>query len=320
MRAQQRDTRVVAVLCLFVWSCSAGTGNGNGDADIPDDSDAAVGAFQVKVVAATTTPGYTSVFGKVFDGSTPQPLVWEETATVGDCELLVPRAPFCGEPCEGGSICVEDDECQGYPDALSVGTVVVQGIETASGATEFSMDPIANNYQPAVSLAYPAFSEGDAIEFDPAGTAAFAAFTLNAKGIEELDLVNDSIQVEHGLAINLEWVGPGQSGISEIHVKLDISHHGGPKGKIECLTEDTGSLQLTAGMLGQLLDLGYAGFPTIIVTRQSTGSATTAVGRVDLVVSSGAEKEVLIPGLISCNEDGDCPTGQTCLLSDRYCI
>ena len=285
-----------------------------------DDDDAAIGAFQVRLaapVAATETAeakdGYTSVVGKVYDGPTPEQLIWEEAAAEGDCRLLKPRVPFCEQPC-GGSVCVEDDTCQDYPTAQSVGLVTVTGLQTESGEDSFVMEPIANNYQPPgdAKLLYPAFSEGGEIEFSADGGDFVSAFTLKAKGISQLEILNETIPVEKGNPVVLTWTPAGQSDISSIHVKLDISHHGGSKGKIECKADDNGSLEISSSLIGQLTDLGFAGFPTIVVTRSSTGSAEVSAGGIDLVISSQVEKAVQIPGLDSCNDDGDCPDGQTC--------
>jgi len=48
------------------------------------------------------------------------------------------------------------------------------------------------------------------------------------------------------------------------------------------------------------------------------GSAVIARGRVDLVLSSQVERGVEVPGVVSCNEDADCPGGQRCQ-PDRRC-
>jgi hypothetical protein len=95
-------------------------------------------------------------------------------------------------------------------------------------------------------------------------------------------------------------------------VSIDISHHGGIKGTIECDAEDTGSLELSAAILTELLNLGVAGFPTIHISRKLVGSTTIAPGRVELAVVSDILIPVEIPGLTSCNDDSSCPNGQTC--------
>jgi hypothetical protein len=298
-------------------ACSSG-GNGdgdggNGDGDGGSWPDELIGTFQVALMPpAEGNPAYTKVFGMVFDGPTPVPLVWEEAARDGACRLMTPRVPYCEEPCEGGAICVEDNVCQFYPETVTVGTVEVEGLRISGGGTSFSMDPIAGNYQPTgITLEYPGFFEGDAITVSAEGEDQVPAFTLEGEGIAELELLNQSIELADGQAVNLSWTPPGQD-VADIYVKLDISHHGGTKGMIECDVEDTGSLELTAAMLDQLKSLGISGWPSIVVTRWTAGSTKVPLGRIDLSIVSSLEMFVEIPGLVSCLEDADCPTGQTC--------
>jgi hypothetical protein len=304
-----------ALLCCSSENTAADGGVKVSDG-APNPSTALVGTFQVSLVApvaATGTPGFTSVVGKVNDGPTPSPIVWEEAAKEGGCSLFTPRVPFCADGCEGGAVCVENDRCQEYPTSHSVGTVRVKGIRTSTGATEFSMDPVSNGYQTpsGVSLPYPAFAEGDAISAEASG-GDFEAFTLKSTGISPLTLADGALTLEANQPLKLGWTPPGKTGISTVHVKLDISHHGGSKGMITCDVEDNGSLELSASITGQLKALGVAGFPTIVLSRRAVGSTTISVGRVELAVCSEVEKEVKIPGLVSCNKPEDCPKGQTC--------
>jgi len=309
---------LLGVLGLALPSCSSESSATDGSvADGGSNPpNAVVGTFQVSLVApvaATGTPGFTTVVGKVNDGPTPSPIVWEEAAKEGGCTLFTPRVPFCAASCEGGAVCVEDDRCQKYPTSRSVGTVHVKGIKTSTGATEFSMDPVSNGYQPpsGVSLPLPAFAEGDAISVEASG-GDLEAFTLKSRGIVPLTLADGTLTLEPNQPLKLGWNAPGKTGISRVHVKLDISHHGGSKGMITCDVEDSGALELSASITGQLKALGVAGFPTIAVTRRAVGSTTISVGRVELAVCSEVEREVKIPGLVSCNKPEDCPKGQTC--------
>jgi len=182
----------------------------------------------------------------------------------------------------------------------------------------FTMTPIANTYQPpsSVTLAVPPFAEGDAVTFSAAGDY-FPAFTLTAKGVAPLVLTSTSITLKSGNPMNLTWT-PGAAPNAKIHVKLDISHHGGTKGEIACDTDDNGSLTMTAALIKKLLDLGIAGYPTVIVTRHATGSATLPAGRVDLELASIVEQAIGIEGLTSCSENSDCASGKTCQ-SDLTC-
>lgn len=320
---------LAAVLGLFAGACSSETG-ASSTGDTPDsgppsdaspgDSSILIGTFQVRLVPpvpatqeAPETPGLTSVLGKLYDGPSLSQIVWEEAAKEGACRLSTPRVPFCNEPCGGSAACVEDDTCKPYPAAHSAGTVKAIGLKTESGPSEFSMAPVANSYQPpaGVKLLYPAFAEGDAIRMEASGDY-FSAFTLEAKGISPLELLNDTIVIEPDKPVKLTWTPPGQAGLSTIQVKLDISHHGGTKGVIECEAEDTGSLELPASLITQLTDLGVAGFPTIVLTRRAAVSVTIAPGRVDLVIASSIERAVQIPGVTSCTDTSSCPDGQTC--------
>ncbi|HRI63120.1 MAG TPA: hypothetical protein PK156_02750 [Polyangium sp.] len=285
-----------------------------------------VGSFQVKLIApvpatpsSPEVPGSTAVLGKIYDGPTPSAIIWELALQEGACTLSTPRVPFCATPCGGSAACVDDDKCQNYPLAHSAGTVTAKGLHPQAGGDTFMMNPVVNAYQAPgdVKLPYPAFAEGEAISFNAAGDF-YQAFTVESVGIAPLVFGAQTITVESGKPIPLTWTAPGQAGISRIYVKLDISHHGGTKGMIECDADDTGSLEISATLVTKLVELGVAGFPTIIVNRKAIGSTTISQGRVDLVVTSSIEQPVEIPGLNSCTANEECPMGQTCQ-SDLTC-
>jgi hypothetical protein len=317
---------LAATLGLLLVACGGGSEPEQQDAGTQHDSapqqdgavdpNALIGTFTIELIApdtSTSTPGYTSVLGKIYNGPVPEQIVWEESSSEGSCTLLKPRVPFCATSCGGSAVCVEDDTCQAYPTAQAVGTVTVNGVETEAGATQFTMDPVANNYQPVgVTLKYPAFAEGDAISLAAAGSAFADAFTLAATGIDTLELLNDSITLDGTNAIALSWTPAAQASASKVHVLFDVSHHGGSKGKIECDLADTGSYTISATFSAKLLALGAAGFPTIILTRRASDSATLDAGRVDLIIASKVEKAVVIPGVQSCNDDDDCTSPETC--------
>ena len=313
--------------CLAAFAGCGGTDGVLGPVDLggttPTDLGSAsilVGTFQVRLVAPVPASngqpaqaGYTAVLGKVTDGPTPALIQWTLDTTEGVCKLLKPRVPFCDPGCGGSAACVDDNKCQAYPTSKAVGTVTVKGVKTDQGATEFSMEPVVNNYQvPAgTSLPYPAFDEGAAVSMTTGG-GAYAPFSIQARGIKPFDLTNPEIRLEPNQPVTLTWAPAGVMGISTVYVKLDISHHGGTKGMIECEAPDTGSLTLSASLLGKLTALGVAGFPTVIAIRRAVGSTVIAPGRVDLVVSADVEEPVVIPGLVSCTGNDDCAMGQTC--------
>ena len=100
------------------------------------------------------------------------------------------------------------------------------------------------------------------------------------------------------------------AGKSAISVRVDISHHGGIKGAIECEGPDNGSLEIAATLVDKLKALGVSGFPKIDISRKATGTHPDV--HVDLTIESTVEKSLTIPGIISCTGDDECPTGQTC--------
>lgn len=296
--------------------------SGSADAGTPRD-DVRVGEFGLKLVAPVAasgtvgaTPGFTDLLGKLYDGPVPASTVWESDTEESGCVLRIPRVPFCEPGCGAGAVCVEDDQCLKSPAQLSAGTVTIEGVKTADGKTTLTVEPIRKNYLSS-GLPYPAFEEGDAIKLVAAG-ADIEPFTIEGTGIAPLEMKSQGPYVlESGKPLALSWTAARSTG-SRIQVKLDISHHGGSKGQIECDVDDDGALTIPAALVTKLKDLGVAGFPTVMVTRSQRSSAATARGRVDLRIYSYVEQGIEIPGLVSCSEDGDCSGGKTCQ-DDKTC-
>ena len=314
----------LASATLLAAACGGDDGNAAPDGGIDamlGDPNIFVGQFTVDLVppvaATATSPavdGFTAVLGVVLDKPQPQAIIWDVTLTEGACVLRLPRVPFCGTPCGGSAVCVADDTCDRYGAKQDVGTIHARGLTTSTGATEYDLTLLAGNYQTpgAVRLTYPAFAPGGAVELAAAGSAFTPAFTLTGTGISPLQLTSPDPALARNQATTLTWNQPVGGGTSRIWLQLDISHHGGSKGRIECDAPDTGSLTLSATIMTQLLDLGAAGFPTVIVIRESTSSALVTSGRVDLVLSSKVERPVTVPGVSSCTDDEQCTPPQTC--------
>jgi len=281
-----------------------------------------VGEFSFKLTErdeANDVPAVTSFFGRVSDGPAPAAQVWDKLDEADGCVLTEPRSPFCPEGC-GADVCVEDDTCQAHPTAVGVGKVTFTGVKSASGASEFvsqASPQLGYNYQlpSGLSLAYPAFEDGVPVKLSAEGEGAIQKFTLEADGFAPLVLMgagDSGLPLDRGKGLTLAWEAPAKAGDSRIQVKLDISHHGGAKGKIECDVDDDGSLVIPASLTDKLLDLGVAGFPTVSVTRSSIASTETAVGRVDLKLYMYVETSIVIDGLISCERAEQCPAGKMC--------
>ncbi|MEO6095484.1 MAG: hypothetical protein ABIW76_07360 [Fibrobacteria bacterium] len=300
---------LVFSLALLAASCMDDSGGGK----TPTGNGPSFGSFQVSLVEPTgTTQGFTSVLGLINTGPTPSSFIWEEGAKSGSCRIFTPRVPFCETTCGSDAICVENNTCRDSPTPISVGKVSVNGLKTKAGAASFNMDPIRNLYQPAggVILAFPPFAEGDAVTFTAGGDTSVAAFTVSAKGIAPLAALKDSFALADGKPIELEWTPPKDPGASFVSVLVDLSHHGGTKGKIECEGPDNGKLEIAAVLVDQLKALGVSGFPKIEISRKVI--STNADVNVSLVLESLVTRPLAIPGLISCIENVECPDGLTC--------
>ena len=303
---------------------SSGASGGTAGTSTSGDAGAAgvtpiVGTFNLTLVEPSEgTEGYAAFSGKVFDGPVPDATIWKLLDSDGDCQLLKPVIPFCDGGC-GTGVCVADGQCQEQPSAHSVGDLTLTGISTVSGATSVVVSPILKGYSnPAgITFSYPPAAEGTAVTLDAAG-GDYSAFTLEAPGIAPLVLAADSYPISSSQPLSFSWTPAAEPSKSHILVHLDISHHGGSKGKIECDTADDGALQINASLMSQLLALGVAGYPTVTVTRRATGEVTIAPGRVTFNIQQNVERAITVEGVTSCTSDADCTGGMTCA-SDLTC-
>jgi hypothetical protein len=311
-----KRTAILLAIDLALGACG-------GDDAVTDDAapdaqevDAPLGTVEPRIgtfVASLVETGeYTSLVGKVYNGVQPEAVQWDTSVTDGDCMLMLPRVPFCSTPCGSGAVCVGMDMCEPYAMAQDLGTITATGFVLASGDASFTMSPIQAGYQPpaAAMLTYPGWTAGEKLELVTSGSAFTPAFTVGTRGVAALALTTPTpIALANDTALDLAWTAAENS---TIDIKLDISHHGGTKGKIECETDDDGSLTIGAALIGSLLDLGAAGYPTIIITRSHTGGAAVTGGRVDFTSQATLERAVTVPGITSCTEDTECISPQTC--------
>ncbi|MDF3069905.1 MAG: hypothetical protein K0R38_5506 [Polyangiaceae bacterium] len=274
-----------------------------------------VGTFAIQM---KVDKGMTSVVGQVADGPVPENLVWTEKAKEGDCRLETPKPPFCEEAC-GADVCGADGKCHPYPKGHSVGAVALTGVKLESGGAEIALKEIAASYQPPAGtvLAYPPFGAEDVIEIHAAG-ADYPAFDLSTTGVNPIILETTDFALSPDKPFVLEWDEAPDAKSSLMHVKIDLSHHGGVKGLIECDAADTGSLTISKEMIAELIGLGVAGFPSVVMTRISVDTHQLEHGKVQLEVSALVERYLTTPGVDSCTTAEDCPDGKTCA-SDATC-
>ena len=279
----------------------------------PAGNSKASGYFRITLVEPTDiVQGVPTFDGRVFAGPVPSAFGFEKTQEIGGCTLYKTKTPHCDISCGSGAMCVSDGVCKDFPKSISVGKVTLTGAKTKAGTASVSMDPVLNNYAiPAsVALEKNPFGDGDQVTVAAAGDTALGSFSVSAQGISRLELKNDSIALADGQPIPLRWTPPAKAIGSKVTVKVDLSHHGGIKGKIECETEDDGSLDIDAKLVDGLKALGVSGFPYIEVARQSVGIHSSL--DIDFEIQSPITKGLTIPGVISCNGDEECPGTLKC--------
>jgi hypothetical protein len=311
VRMLQIISMAAAVTVLGLAACSEPEEN---DPPVVNNGKPVYGTMKVDLkVPAPFAQAYTSVLGTFYNGESPSAVAWEKKTVSGACTLYTPKKPFCPTPCGSGSLCVADNTCKSEATLLSVGKITVTGFKTkAGGQTITLVPPSSKNYQVSITdtLLYPPFAEGDDLSFAAEGDTEAGAFTLTGKGIKPLKLHSDSITLADGQPVILNWEGAASPTASQIEVEVDISHHGGSKGKISCVTPDNGTLAITADLVTELKALGMSGFPKIDVSRRAVTKHATMQAR--LVLESSDTRQVNIPGLISCDSDENCPNGQDC--------
>jgi hypothetical protein len=266
---------------------------------------------------SAAAPARTSFLGLVNDGEKPSPNAWVEEQSAVGCKLYTPSSPLCEPSCGSMAACVSDDVCAPYPKSQPVGTIKLTGVGDAP--IEMTAVGSGNNYQPkaGTALPYPPCDEGADLSLSVEG-GAYTGFELKAKCIAPLDF-QGPIKLVKATPLKLSWNTPTQPNLTRIQIKLNISHHGGSRGEIRCDVDDNGALELPATMVDRLVELGVAGFPTIVLARVATGNAVGGEPEnVQLIVTHNVEREVEIDGLVSCSESQQCPTGQTCQ-SDLTC-
>ena len=101
---------------------------------------------------------------------------------------------------------------------------------------------------------------------------------------------------------------------------LEISHHGGYKGQIDCDVPDTGSFDVPASLVTDLVARGRAGYPTVEVSRSSVVT-DSAEPRAALIVLSSVGQLAVDTGVISCGagDSPPCPSPMACDEASKTC-
>jgi hypothetical protein len=269
----------------------------------PCDVSELVGAFRIELATA-----YTGVNGAVRSGVVPSN-VPEVVSEAGACRLLEQRILFCDPTCGASETCGDEGSCVAYPTNQQVGVITVTGLNGP-----LTMEPgVTGSYtNPAMpALPHPGFDEGSAIELSAEG-GDLAAFTLNGEGVAALGVADAPLVATMGEPLALSWDAANSSDAVHVHVKIEFNRHGGTPSWIECDVEDTGSFEVPAAIIDDLLALEISGWPTVSFTRRSVDSVDLSVGCVELQVLSQVVRELEVSGVQSCDDDHPCPNDVAC--------
>jgi hypothetical protein len=291
-------------------SGAAGESGANGDAGAPA-LPPLLGTVTLSLKPAseaTMSEAFSVAGGTVYDGLVPEAFPLTVALEEQGCQLRKPALPFCSAGCGGGAACVDDETCAPYPKAQNVGVLRLEGL----GSEPVTMEPFPPGFAyQSKALPHPPCVEGAAVRLNADG---FSAATVC---IAPLVVSNSAFPVQRGQALKLSWEAPAQADQTRLLIKLDVSHHGGKKGEIDCDVPDTGVLEIPATLITALVDLGLAGYPTIVLTRIASAPSPDQPG-IEFAISSGIEREV-DTGITSCTDDAQCPTGQLCNTDKLTC-
>jgi hypothetical protein len=198
-----------------------------------------------------------------------------------------------------------------FPRVEDVGIVRVQGLSVG----ELVLDPVSPSFQ----------YQSQRLEAAPCAPGQLLRlesphFSGESSCIEALVVDATAIPaVRREAPVHLDWDGPVDETLSRVHILLDVSHHGGKRGDIVCDVPDTGSFDIPAALVTALVDLGLAGFPSVILTRSNSG--TSSAPNVSFGATSTVERPV-DTGVRSCLQDdgtNGCPSGQRCDQDSLIC-
>jgi hypothetical protein len=297
----------IALAAVGAVACGGGGEGDDGPIDVsgltyePCPAEERAGGFAVILAEA-----FTAVQGQVKDGPAPGQAP-EELATDGACRIVQAPAPFCDPACPPGETCAPGNTCVLTPVAQDVGTVAVAGM---LAAVEMLARPPLYFYSATGTLPHPGVAAGAGVRLTGGGAAG--DFALLGWGVDPLAVGAPAIEVTSGAPVAVSWTPPSAEGPVRVALELNINAHGVVGQRVTCDVEDTGAFAIPAPLVTMLFAAGVSGFPTLEVRRSSADATDTALGCVDFRVESARTIDVTIPGLESCNDDGDCTPPETC--------
>ncbi|MEE9384941.1 MAG: hypothetical protein V3V08_16170 [Nannocystaceae bacterium] len=285
-----------------------GAGTLRGPCDLGQD----VGRFALKLGSADTAAS-----GEVADGVIPAS-VPKLASAAGSCRLLKRENPYCPGGCTLGLTCDYNSECIPEPAKQDVGVVTLTGLvrpvamELAEGSFLYFDS----------TLPHPGFEPGVPITLRASG-GDLPSFELYGEGVRALVVTSGVPFIRPGTDLVVTWETIAGTSSSTVQLRLNIDQHGNSPVTLECEGPDLGSFALPAGLLGELVNSGVTGFPSLYVIRRTVDHTTFAAldpGCVQFEVSSNVGLTPKMDGHDPCQQDDDCPQGKICDQPTGTCV
>lgn len=266
---------------------AADAGNGNGDAGVvelgdPCPLDDKVGLFEI-----ASRELYAAVTGQVATGVIPSTILFPEGTEAG-CTLLRKINPFCDPPCQPGEVCTQAMECVPYPENESIGTVTISGL-----LQDVELEPNAVNSYQDTSIPNPPFDADSLITLTASG-GTIEGFTMHGYGVTPINVTDESWVIYEDEPLTINWEANEDQG--RIWATFNVDQHGNSPVTMFCDLEDTGTADIPAQLLSDLLNLGLSGVASAHVYRRTVDSVQVAEGCVELNVLSHTQVGLEVDG------------------------
>lgn len=293
---------------------SNGGGGSGGQAEMPVFRGECASAEEIGYFAVQHETDYSVVAGEVLDGVVPSKIL-TQVGKEGDCTLWQRKNPFCNPACNADQTCSQDGTCIPYPLPKSVGDVSVTGLQKAVLMTP-TMPP--STYFDT-SLPHPAFSPGAAITLKATG-GDYPGFTMYGQGFAPIEIPAMTWLIKKDQPLAITWTPDNSAPNATIRVRLNVDQHGLSPVELVCELKDTGSAEIPASLLTQLVGFGVTGFPNGHLIRHTLDSVKVGPGCVRFEVFSHVLGVLEVADHIPCDATHPCPMGKTCDVPKGTCI
>ncbi len=279
------------------------------DSEIPElagpcSLDQKIGYMQVQHEAEASW-----VYGEFANAVVPVTIL-EQVEEMGECRLMRRNNPFCDPPCDPGYTCDFDGTCIPYPEPRDVGTITIDGL-----LSDVEMPP--SQYWDT-EVPNPPFEPGVKITMTASG-GDYSPAPLYGQGLTPLELPDETWIVRGGQPLEVHWTAASESH-AQIRLQFNIDQHGVTPLTLYCDLPDTGSYEVPAEIIDDLMANGVTGFPSGKVFRQTVDSTEVTDGCIEFVIYSFAMGDLQVEGHIPCDDPDDCPEGMECDFDTNTCV